>query len=101
MSKEYKLKEGEKWESDAITHPPHFCPNCGRDFGNKPAAFWSDSSRPSTPDNPFRGTAYDCYCETCHWSGDVFPYEDSQIVEERNEVIPYSKIFGKKKRKET
>ncbi len=96
----YKLKEGEKFEDDAISHSPHYCPNCGQGLINSMnASFWRDSGRASTTEEPFKGVGYDCYCETCHWVGDIFPCEDSQIVEKRMEFVPYEKVFLKKKKK--
>ncbi len=93
----YKLKKDEKWEDEALYHPPHYCTNCGKSM-RKPQSYWVDSSRPSTPDNPFRGVGYDCYCEHCHWFGEINPGADSCVVEKRVEFLSYSEVFKKKEK---
>jgi len=77
----YKLKEWEQWESQAIKHPPKFCPSCGKPI-IKYQEYWADSSRISSPENPFKGIGYDCFCKYCSWSGNIEPDSDSDIVEE-------------------
>lgn len=91
----YKLKEDEEWEDTALMHFPHYCPNCGNSM-SKPQPYWADSSRESTPENPFKGTGYDCYCPYCHWSGEIIPDVDRRIVERRQETLPYSEVFRSK-----
>jgi hypothetical protein len=77
----YQLKEWETWESEAIFHPPKFCPNCGKPLKDY-YEYWVDSSRPETPDNPYKGVGYDCYCPHCEWSGNIEPDLDRDIVHE-------------------
>lgn len=89
--KRYKLKEYEEWEDDAFYHYPHYCPNCGKPLSSI-QSYWDDSSRPSTPENPFRGIGYDCYCDDCHWSGDIIPDKDRGIIEKRNELMKYKRL---------
>ena len=67
--------------SDVEKHPPKFCPNCGAPLKDI-VEYWVDSSRPETPENPYRGIGYDCYCEKCGWSGNIEPDEDVNIVHE-------------------
>jgi hypothetical protein len=93
--KSYKLKEWERWEDEALYHFPHYCPNCGEHL-NKPITYWADSSRPSTPENPFRSIGYDCYCENCHWSGNIEPDADREIIEKRIEPTKFVKFPFKK-----
>jgi len=77
----YKLKEWETWESEVEKHPPRFCPNCAEPLSII-QEYWSDSNRKSSPDNPFKGIGYDCYCKLCRWSGNIEPDADSDIVNE-------------------
>ena len=77
----YKLKEWETWDSEAEKHPPKFCPNCGKPL-TKIQEYWSDSSRPETVEDPLRGIGYDCFCDSCMWSGIIEPDADLDIVNE-------------------
>jgi hypothetical protein len=54
---------------------PSFCPHCG--------AALSPEERSAVPIyDPATGDGgYDCYCDTCGWSGDVYP-DDEQGIEE-------------------
>lgn len=78
----YKLKSWEKWESEAVKHPPKFCPNCGTKLTDNIQEYWADSSRKATVDNPFKDVGYDCYCENCKWSGNIEPDADTDIIDE-------------------
>jgi len=60
-------------------HPPKYCPNCGKPIKDI-VEYWVDSSRPETPDNPYKGVGYDCYCGNCGWSGCIEPDADREIV---------------------
>lgn len=64
-------------------HVPKFCPECGSSLPkatwNK-VAYWNDSSRKETYEEPFREIGYDVYCENCGWSGDIVPDTDRNVV---------------------
>ena len=77
----YVLEPYEKWESETEKHPPKFCPRCRAELKDI-QTYWADSSRFSSPENPFRGIGYDCYCSSCGWSGSIEPDEDLSIVDE-------------------
>lgn len=77
----YILEYWEKWESEAEKHPPKYCPNCGAILENI-QEYWTDSSRISSPANPFKSIGYDCYCKSCKWSGDIECHADLGIVDE-------------------
>jgi hypothetical protein len=96
--KKYKLKEWEKYDDEAYYHIPHFCPNCGESL-SEPISYWADSHRQSTIDNPFKGLGYDCWCDNCHWSGDILPDMDRDIVEKRNEITKWVPFKFKKRKK--
>lgn len=45
---------------------PRFCPACG-------AALEGETAAVAIIDEGSGDGGYDCYCEACGWSGDVFP----------------------------
>lgn len=49
--------------------PPKFCPDCG-------AALTDDTAAVGIFDGHTGDGGYDVYCETCGWSGDVFPDDE-------------------------
>lgn len=58
---------------------PKYCPNCKKELGDI-QEYWSHSDWIETPDKPFYGIGYDCYCKNCGWSGDIEPDEDDEIA---------------------
>ena len=46
-----------------------FCPNCG-------AALESENAALEIYDDRSGDGGYDCYCQSCEWSGDVWPDEE-------------------------
>ena len=56
---------------------PYFCPNCG-------AALSPEERAAVKIYDPGTGNGgYDCYCDACTWSGDVYP-DSEQGIEERD-----------------
>ena len=47
---------------------PRFCPNCAAPLSEEPhgAQEFTPGARPDR-------NGWDCFCDACHWSGDILP----------------------------
>mgnify|MGYP001609832769 CR=1 FL=1 len=46
---------------------PKFCPHCGARLDDPNGAYSTTTTGPSPK------TGWDCFCDRCSWSGDIFP----------------------------
>ena len=56
---------------------PVFCPNCGKKLPDGPHGAQGVTNTVSG-----RG-GWDCYCETCKWSGDIMPDSEAKPFGEK------------------
>ena len=64
---------------------PKKCPNCGADTVDI-VGYWVESDWIETPEKPFKGIGYDCYCKMCDWSGEIEPDDDSEILHKKGVI---------------
>lgn len=64
---------------------PIYCPNCGKPITDY-VSYWVNSDWIGTPENPFYGIGYDCYCKNCQWSGEIESDIDMEIKHKLKEL---------------
>lgn len=52
---------------------PRYCPNCAKAL--------SDESHNTQAFSSGEDGGWDCYCDACEWSGDIFPDDEREFVQ--------------------